>query len=179
LGHRAEIYADLQELLRHPPQDGVIVAHESVAAQRAAGILALLDDADIALPLILASESGDIRQVVEAMAAGVFDYILLPFDEISLAPVIARVLREAEDHRLTRRKMLEARARIDGLSNREREVLGLLVEGASNKLIARVLSISPRTVEIHRANMMDKLGIGHAAGAVRLFLEARLELLAG
>ena len=179
LGHRAEIYADLQELLRHPPQDGVIVAHESVAAQRAAGILALLDDADIALPLILASESGDIRQVVEAMAAGVFDYILLPFDEVSLAPVIARVLREAEDHRLTRRKMLEARARIDGLSNREREVLGLLVEGASNKLIARVLSISPRTVEIHRANMMDKLGIGHAAGAVRLFLEARLELLAG
>ncbi|WP_255548125.1 response regulator transcription factor [Erythrobacter ani] len=71
--------------------------------------------------------------------------------------------------------MIEARGRIANLSVREREVLDWLTEGSSNKVIARRLEISPRTVEIHRANMMHKLGARHAADAVRLRLEAKLE----
>ena len=71
--------------------------------------------------------------------------------------------------------MIEARDRISKLSAREREVLDWLAEGSSNKAIARELEISPRTVEIHRANMMNKLGARHAAEAVRLRLEAKLE----
>jgi FixJ family two-component response regulator len=71
--------------------------------------------------------------------------------------------------------MIEARDRISTLSTREREVLDWLAEGSSNKAIARELDISPRTVEIHRANMMNKLGVRHAAEAVRLRLEAKLE----
>jgi FixJ family two-component response regulator len=71
--------------------------------------------------------------------------------------------------------MIEARDRISTLSTREREVLDWLAEGSSNKAIARELDISPRTVEIHRANMMNKLGARHAAEAVRLRLEAKLE----
>ena len=69
--------------------------------------------------------------------------------------------------------MIEARTRISTLSAREREVLDLLITGASNKVVARVLAISPRTVEIHRANMMAKLGVNHVAGAVRLYFESR------
>ena len=64
--------------------------------------------------------------------------------------------------------------RISMLSNREREVLDRLTQGCSNKVIARDLDISPRTVEIHRGNMMEKLGARHAAEAVRLQLEASL-----
>lgn len=71
--------------------------------------------------------------------------------------------------------MIEARDRIASLSEREREVLEWLSEGSSNKVMARELEISPRTVEIHRANMMNKLGARHAAEAVRLRLEAKLE----
>jgi FixJ family two-component response regulator len=71
--------------------------------------------------------------------------------------------------------MIEARDRIASLSVREREVLEWLAQGSSNKVIARELDISPRTVEIHRANMMHKLGARHAAEAVRLKLEAKLE----
>jgi DNA-binding CsgD family transcriptional regulator len=68
--------------------------------------------------------------------------------------------------------MIEARGRIASLSTREREVLHWLAEGSSNKNIARELDISPRTVEIHRANMMAKLGAKHAAEAVRLRIES-------
>ena len=81
----------------------------------------------------------------------------------------------AEQFGAARRRMIEARDRISTLSTREREVLDWLAEGSSNKAIARELDISPRTVEIHRANMMNKLGVRHAAEAVRLRLEAKLE----
>jgi DNA-binding CsgD family transcriptional regulator len=74
-----------------------------------------------------------------------------------------------------RRSMVEAQRRIATLSRRERQVLDWLAQGSSNKLIARALDISPRTVEIHRANMMDKLGVQHSAEAVRLQCIAGLE----
>jgi len=73
--------------------------------------------------------------------------------------------------------MIKARTRIANLSTREREVLHWLAEGSSNKAIARELDISPRTFEIHRANMMAKLGAKHAAEAVRLRLESDMEVV--
>jgi FixJ family two-component response regulator len=89
--------------------------------------------------------------------------------------VLGRVAREARAHAEARSKMFEARARIRDLSPREREVLDRLADGFSNKAIARDLAISPRTVEIHRANMMEKLGAGHPSDAVRVRIEARLD----
>ena len=74
----------------------------------------------------------------------------------------------------THRQAVEARSKLSLLTQRETEVLDLLVAGSSNKQIARDLEISPRTVEIHRANMMAKLGANHAADAVRLRLEAMM-----
>ncbi len=86
-----------------------------------------------------------------------------------------QLLADAGRHSEARRRLVEARQRISALSRREREVLDWLSQGLSNKAIARALEISPRTVEIHRANMMDKLGATHAAEAVRLRLEADYE----
>ena len=83
---------------------------------------------------------------------------------------------EADQHAERRRREVEAQRAIAMLSRREREVLELLSAGCSNKEIARRLDISPRTVEIHRGNMMTKLGAGHAADAVRLWIDAQLDI---
>ena len=174
LGHHVEVYADLCELLRHPPQYGIIVAHDKSLPGGAEGILAALEGAGIALPLVVASESGDVRQVVEAMVSGAFDYLRLPIECGDLDRLIQRAIAKGEEHYHLRKEMIEARRLIELLSAREREVFDHLVAGASNKLIARSLGISPRTVEIHRANMMQKLGVIHVAAAVRLYLSARL-----
>ncbi|AOL95385.1 regulatory protein, luxR family [Porphyrobacter sp. LM 6] len=115
------------------------------------------------------------NRIVEAIKAGALDYLALPLDPERFTRSLARIAHEAEQFGMARRRMIEARDRIATLSVREREVLDWLAEGSSNKAIARELDISPRTVEIHRANMMTKLGARHAAEAVRLKLEAKLE----
>ncbi|WP_435521375.1 response regulator transcription factor [Altererythrobacter litoralis] len=102
------------------------------------------------------------------------EFARLAFDPSALEECLARVSDEIEAYCEARRRMIEARSRIANLSNREREVLDWLAQGSSNKTIARELEISPRTVEIHRANMMTKLGATHPADAVRLKIEARL-----
>jgi two-component system response regulator FixJ len=99
-------------------------------------------------------------------------------DARRFADSLAQVVSEMTHHGLARRRMIKARTRIANLSTREREVLHWLAEGSSNKAIARELDISPRTFEIHRANMMAKLGAKHAAEAVRLRLESDMEVAA-
>jgi len=175
LGCHAEVYDDLEELLRCPPREGILIIRGDGIVGHAAGILAALDDAGIGLPMVLASMFGEIERVVDAVRAGAFDYLQLPLDRHRLSAIIQRAAREGEGHARVRRQAIEARGRVRKLSNREREVLRLVVGGSSNKLIARTLSISPRTVEIHRANMMSKLGASHVAEAVRQWIEAKGE----
>jgi len=174
LGHHAEVYASLDELAKHPPREGIIVARDDAAQGGAGGILAALSAMEIWLPLVLASETVSVARVVEAVRAGALDYLPLPVEQDQLAAMIERSAAAIPAEAKARKRMIEARRRIAELSEREREVLELLVDGGSNKHIARTLSISPRTVEIHRANMMQKLAAGHLADAVRLRLDAKL-----
>jgi len=175
LGHHAEVYSDLDELLDRPPRGGVIIACDSLLE---GGITALLDrlgDEGIWSPLVAASAGPSVDEVVGAIQAGALDYLQLPLTEAELVRMIDHVQSDAGRHAEARRRLVDARRRIGALSKREREVLDWLSEGCSNKAIARELEISPRTVEIHRANMMDKLGASHAAEAVRLRLDAGLQ----
>lgn len=175
LGHHAEVYSDLSELSAHPPRDGIIVARDLPEEGGVAMILERLGRLGIWLPLIAVDLDPRPGRIVEAIKAGALDYLALPLDPARFTRCLARIETEAEQFGLARRRMIEARDRISTLSAREREVLDWLAQGSSNKAIARELDISPRTVEIHRANMMTKLGARHAADAVRLTLEARLE----
>lgn len=177
LGHHAEIYSDLDELFDCPPQNGLIVACDDVLDQ---GVAALLDQFchhGIWVPLVAATEKPGVEDVVNAIQAGALDYMALPLTEEELTRMIAHYHSDAGRHAEARRRLIVARHRIDHLSKREREVLDWLSEGCSNKAIARELDISPRTVEIHRANMMVKLGANHATEAVRMRLDAGLETL--
>lgn len=175
MGHHAEVYSDLVELLDRPPHDGVIVASEDIVDDGIEELLEQLADHGIWIPLVAAREDPGVDEVVQAIQAGALDFLTLPLTEDELRRMVAHVYNDAGRHAEARRRLIDARRRIGALSNREREVLDWLSEGCSNKAIARELEISPRTVEIHRANMMDKLGANHAAEAVRLRLEAGLE----
>ncbi|MEP3051046.1 MAG: LuxR C-terminal-related transcriptional regulator [Erythrobacter sp.] len=176
LGHHCEVYGDLSELSVHPPRDGIIIARDTFEEGGVAMILERLSRLGIWLPLIAVDEQPKPGRIVEAIKAGALDYLSIPLDAERFSRCLTRIAKEAEVFGAARRRMIEARDRISSLSAREREVLDWLSEGSSNKVIARELDISPRTVEIHRANMMSKLGARHAAEAVRLKLEAKLEV---
>ena len=175
LGYHAEVYADLAELTEHPPRSGVMVVRDEPGALDVKLVLDRLAACGVWLPLVLMDDAPDTARIVAAVKAGALDFIALPIDPRRLAVMLDSIGDEARAQADARRRMVEARGRIEGLSAREREVLDWLAIGSSNKTIARELSISPRTVEIHRANMMSKLGASHAAEAVRLRIEARLE----
>jgi two-component system response regulator FixJ len=124
----------------------------------------------IETPLIMLTGQADIPTAVRAMKAGALDFIEKPFDGDRLVAAIEAALARP-NHSCHNRDAERAAVRIALLSRREREVLDGLVAGRPNKVIAHELGISVRTVEVHRARMLDRLGT-HLAGAVRLALLA-------
>ncbi|MBE5074139.1 helix-turn-helix transcriptional regulator [Erythrobacteraceae bacterium E2-1 Yellow Sea] len=179
LGHHSEVYGDVVEFATHPPRDGIIVARDSVQDGGVAAILERLSSLGVWLPLIAVDHDPRSGRIVEAIKAGALDYLPLPLDRERFGRCLGSISEEAKVFSEARKRMIEARNRLSNLSVREREVLDWLAEGSSNKAIARELDISPRTVEIHCANMMSKLGARHPAEAVRLKLEAELEKRVG
>ena len=175
LGHHAEVYADLEELAMHPPRRGVVVMRPPEHGGSFGDVIEQLTAVGVWLPVVAMGEDPSTAEVVTAIKAGALDFLALPLETDQLAAMLSRIDDEAREMIDARRRMVEARSRIGHLSAREREVLDWLARGSSNKAIARALEISPRTVEIHRANMMTKLGANHAAEAVRLRIEARLD----
>jgi two-component system response regulator FixJ len=131
-----------------------------------------MNDLGIALPVIIMTGQGDVQSAVRAMKAGAVDFIEKPFDDTTLfAAIEGAFTRTKLSDRLPEAE--EAARRIAALSPREREVLDALVAGQSNKIIAFDLGLSVRTVEVHRARMMDRLGVRQLGEAVRLAVMAR------
>lgn len=120
------------------------------------------------LPVIIMTGHGDVSLAVQAMKAGAVDFIEKPFTDAALLSA----LETAFSHQVDAGDNGMVRARIDSLSERERQVLNGLVAGHPNKTIAYDLGISPRTVEIHRANVMTKMGASSLSELVRLALIA-------
>jgi len=174
MGCHAEVYSDLVEFLERPSVSGVIVAGGEILDQGIGRLIERLSEAGNWLPVVAAAENAQVPDIVSAVEEGAFDFLPLPLSHGDLARMLAKLDEVGESHMARRRAMVDAQNRISALSRRERQVLDWICEGHSNKLIARALDISPRTVEIHRANMMDKLGLQHSAEAVRLQCTAGL-----
>jgi two-component system response regulator FixJ len=118
---------------------------------------------------------GDIPLAVEAMRAGVIDFIEKPFGEARILDAVARALEAGPQPASPQVSddTAQVRQRLETLSERERQVLEGVVDGHPNKVIARDLGISPRTVEIYRAKLMAKMHADNLAALVRMTLSAR------
>jgi two-component system, LuxR family, response regulator FixJ len=127
----------------------------------------------VSLPLIVMSGHGDVQSAVRAMKAGAVDFIEKPFDDDTLLNAIEAALAKVGQP-ARERQAAQAAQRIATLSPREREVLDALLTGRANKVIAFDLGISVRTVEVHRARMMERLGTRQLAEAIRLGVMAQL-----
>lgn len=132
-----------------------------------------LHERGVSHPVIVITGHADVPMAVEAMKAGVVDFIEKPFDDEVLLLAVRRALARGTDQQAEREARSEVLARIETLSGRERDVLDGLVSGRGNKVIALDLGISPRTVEIYRANLMTKMGASGLSDLVRMTLLAR------
>jgi FixJ family two-component response regulator len=124
--------------------------------------------------IVLAASAGDVRLAVEAMKAGAAEWLEVPYDANALLTAIAATLADIRESAEQSLSVELARARIAAMSVRERQVLVGLLSGGTNKVIAKDLGISPRTVELHRANVMELLGVKTLPEAVLLATAAGL-----
>jgi two-component system, LuxR family, response regulator FixJ len=137
-------------------------------------LLRRLRERKISVPVIVITGHGDIPLAVEAMRIGAIDFLEKPFDDKVLIASVKAALRQKEGEVKRHGERAEIEGRLAALSNRERDVLGGLVAGRANKQIAFDLGISPRTVEIYRANLMSKMQAGSLSDLVRMALIAEI-----
>jgi len=119
-------------------------------------------------PVVIMTGHGDVPLAVEAMKLGAMDFLEKPFEDDRLIGMIEAALRRAEPGVKNEAATLEIQSRIASLSPRERQVMDGLIAGLSNKLIAREYDISPRTIEVYRANVMTKMQAASLSELVRL-----------
>lgn len=127
--------------------------------------------AGIDVPVIIMTGHGEVPLAVAAMKAGVADFLEKPFTDEAILESIAAAIKKHQDRLRLRPASAELQGRLDSLTSREREVFDLLVAGDANKIIAHALDISIRTVEIHRARVMEKMKAKNLPELVRMALE--------
>lgn len=151
---------------------GCIITDVRMPGLSGIDLLRRLKDMKIEAPVIVITGHGDVPLAVEAMKSGAVDFLEKPFDDEALLTSVRSALRQrgADEKRNAERAEIESR--LAALSNRERDVLSGLIAGRANKQIAFDLGISPRTVEIYRANLMNKMQAGSLSELVRMALVA-------
>jgi two-component system response regulator FixJ len=123
-------------------------------------------------PILIMTGHGDVPLAVEAMKLGAVDFLEKPFEDDRLVTMIESAIREGEPAAKNDALAQDIAARVASLSPRERQVMEGLIAGLSNKLIARDYDISPRTIEVYRANVMTKMQAGSLSELVRLAMRA-------
>jgi len=148
--------------VRMPHMDGLAVQQE-------------LNARGVTMPVIVLTGHGDVSIAVRAMKAGAIDFLEKPFEKTLLLEALGRAFDRLDRHEDAAVSEQDARVRVAALTAREQEVLRGLVQGLPNKTIAYDLGISPRTVEVHRANCMTKLNVRNLSEALRIGFAAGIE----
>jgi FixJ family two-component response regulator len=171
-GYRVAVFASAERFLASYREAGEACLLLDVRMPGLSGLelQAELNRRGDAIPIIFLTGHGDVPMAVEAVKKGAFDFIEKPCEEERLLALIEQVAAMGAPARHERAQQLSAAARLDTLTEREREVLDLVSVGRRNKQIAEALGISIKTVEAHRAHAMEKMGATSIAEVVRAML---------
>ena len=158
-----------------PSQPGCLVLDVRMPAMSGLELQQQLNLRGATIPVIFITGHGDIPMAVEAMQHGAFDFLQKPFRDQDLIDRIQKALAKDAKTRAALKQHERIRRRLDSLTPREREVLALMTKGMPNKVMAAELGVSQRTVEIHRARVMEKSGASSLAQLVRMVMDVEPE----
>ena len=175
MGLRVESFDSAAEFLEDfdPQQPGCVILDIRMPGMSGLELQEHLNEMKASIPIVFVTGHGDVPMAVKAMKAGAVDFIQKPFRDQELIDRVHSALDEDREKREESAARGKINDRIKALTSREFEVMGLVVEGKPNKQIASDLGLSPRTVEIHRARVMQKMRAGSLADLVRLALRIR------
>ncbi|MFN7057008.1 response regulator transcription factor [Hyphomonas sp.] len=175
-GFRVKTYADGVAFLDQvaDAERGCILLDVQMPQMDGLEVQEALNQRGVAMPVIVLTGHGDVAVAVRAMKAGAVDFVEKPYAKETLVEALSRAFDRLEARRREEVLSDEARGLIERLTPREHDVLLGLVEGQTNKSIAETLDISPRTVEIHRANVMEKMGASSLSTVLRIAFAAGL-----
>lgn len=169
-GFLVKTYNDGLSFLDHvsESQEGCILLDVRMPGMDGLAVQNALNQRGINMPVIILTGHGDVPVAVEAMKGGAIEFLEKPYEKKALVGAIENAFSLLDNQTADDKRGAEAKAKLTSLTPRETEVLECLVAGLTNKGIAQALSISPRTVEIHRAHMMEKLDAESLSSALRL-----------
>ncbi len=162
-----------------PSQPGCLVLDVRMPGMSGLELQRELNVRGATIPVIFITGHGDIPMAVEAMQQGAFDFLAKPFRDQELIDRVQRALSKDATTRTALEERERIRERLESLTPREREVLSLMTQGKPNKIMAHELGVSQRTVEIHRARVMEKSGASSLAQLVRMVMDQELEQAGG
>ena len=174
VGLPVETFAAAQEFLDNfdAERAGCLVLDIRMPGMSGLELQQRLNEIHAIVPIVFITGHGDVPMAVEAMQHGAVDFIQKPFRDQDLIDRINQALEKDRDNRAGLKERDAIRRRMQQLTPREREVLDLVTQGKANKVIAGDLNVSQRTVEIHRARVMEKMGASSLAHLVRMVIEA-------
>lgn len=167
-----EPFEDARELTTQLPRTSALLVYGD--AQALAAALDQMTEAGQWVPIICFAENPAIDDVVEALQSGASHFISSPFSEAELTHALEAIAPQFNSLGALRLREAKARKKVDLLTKREKDVLAAVADGLSNRMIGQRLSISPRTVEIHRSNMLFKMEARHTSEAIRIAIEAAI-----
>ena len=173
VGQVPEALGSAREFLKKydPAQPGCLVLDVRMPEMSGLELQEKLNLLGAVIPVIFITGHGDIPMAVEAMQAGAFDFLQKPFRDQDLIDRIQRALEKDRANRAVLDERAAIRQKLESLTPREREVLDMVVSGKPNKIMASDLGVSQRTVEIHRARVMEKMGAISLAQLVRMVMD--------
>lgn len=174
-GHHVETYESGDQLLGQSLKlaDGCILLDIRMPGRDGLEVLQFLHEQGVRLPVIIMTGHGDVALAVKAMKEGAVDFIEKPFEKTTLLACLNEGFDRLANKEAVGDRRKNAEIRLQALTPRERDVLDGLAKGLPNKTIAYDLGISPRTVEIHRANLMTKLAVRSLSEALRIAFAAQ------